>query len=384
VPYDQPEARERSLRAAREQASAYVDGEVSWSAERFVVTLSLHRADGRQLGEASGQGRGLYEAVRAAMAPLVAQGILPRADLLEPEISEWARTSDVDAALAVTDLNFAFAHNAGGLNEECAAFERMSPKVRELGVEGRLLCAYVLGQPLPALQLNERDRAPGAVTAQIRLRHAFSQQMEPTSPQYLRGLLESETSPRAQSVIAGTLSCLLGASDPQGAREMAIRAVRSDPKNLEGGLCTPWEQLAAQVRTRPLAEDTVPAMQTWQPWNSYAWLEPAFHPGIVTRADLPLLWRAHKLSPLDAQIADKLSSGLLAIGEEAGAQGVAATLSKGTLPLHRLEIELITTRIEASNAGFGAALEHALRARDRKSTRLNSSHNPASRMPSSA
>jgi DNA-directed RNA polymerase subunit alpha len=39
---------------------------------------------------------------------------------------------------------------------------------------------------------------------------------------------------------------------------------------------------------------------------------------------------------------------------------------------------------EPLERGFGLTLGNALRRVDRKSTRLNSSHNPASRMPSSA
>ena len=47
-------------------------------ATEFRVSLVLRRPDGAELGRGAGSGRGLYEAVRAAMTPLVAAGALPR------------------------------------------------------------------------------------------------------------------------------------------------------------------------------------------------------------------------------------------------------------------------------------------------------------------
>jgi hypothetical protein len=193
------------------------------------------------------------------------------------------------------------------------------------------------------------------VATRVRILRSLRQQARPAHVD-LRALFQREATPRGRSLIDVIESCHLGATDPQAAREWARIAVQSEPKNPEGGWCTPWEQLLTLERNTQDADSVVRAMQAWLPWNSYAWLEPGFKSDGRDPAALPLLRRASLLSPFDAQIAGKYAGSLLTSGDRVAARGVGAELRKGGLPLHDMESELILARVEASEARFGAAL----------------------------
>lgn len=360
-PYGAADARTRSLAAARRRAHAVLDGQVTWSSSGFTVELSLQHPDGEELASATGSGRGLVEAVRAAMTPLVGPSQLPQAATLTPAVAPWARTTDPATSLAAIDLTMAFAHNAGGLGEECQRFAALGARTGELGEEGRWLCAYVLGRPTPEVRLRLEDPSPAGLATHLRLNYLLRRSAPPDAAARLQEIFASEPTPRGRALAAVSASCILGASDPRAARELAIQAVQSEPKNPEGGLCNPWEQLMTLERDSAAAASTLRAMQAWVPWNGYAWLETGFAAGGHAPQDRALLRRAYLLSPLDAQIADTLASAELAAGDRAAARGIALALRSGGLPLHQVASDLLLVRIEASEARFGAALERARR-----------------------
>ncbi|HEX7841262.1 MAG TPA: hypothetical protein VF469_27480, partial [Kofleriaceae bacterium] len=359
-PYGAPAARELSVAAARQRAQAYLDGEVTRSAAGFSVTLSLDRPDGAEIRSSTGSGRGLYEAVRSAMTPLVRPDLIPKPRALEPEIARWSRTESVDDALGVLDLTFAFAHNAGGLPDECRRFDALSARVHELGPEGRQQCALTLGQPDPGIVLDDSDRSDAAVATRIRINHTLHPG-DPPGTFDLRALFEREPSPWGKSFAAAIESCLLGFPDPEAALEWARLAVENAPNNPEGGTCNPWEQLTTLERDTVGAGGAVRAMRAWLPWNSYAWLAPGFSAGASDPAALRMLRRARALSPLDANIADLFVTSLLSSGDREEASGVAIDLRRGGLWLHEVESELILVRVETSKAQFGKAFDRARR-----------------------
>jgi len=360
-PYGKLDAVEKSVTAARQRAQAYLDGEVIWSRAGFAVTLSLRRADGSEIKSSAGRGRGLYEAVRSAMTPLVGPGQIPKASELEPEIAAWSRTKNVDDALGVLDLTFAFAHNAGGLPDECRRFDELSPRVRELGPEGQWMCDYILGRggPTPNVELDASDRSTAGIATRIRINHLINRKSDPDDLATLHATFEREPTPRGRSLLAATESCLVGSTNPQAALEMAIVAVRSEPKNPEGGACNPWDQLMGLERQGQGADGTpLRAMQAWVPWSSYAWLEPGFVAGGGS-AMLASVRRAYVLSPFDAQLAGILAGRLLESRERAAAREVAEALRAGGLLLHEVESNLLLVRVEASETRFRAAYERA-------------------------
>jgi|GEM_PF-551248 len=358
-PFGQLGARERSLAAAQQRAQAYLDGDVRWADQRFLVTLVLRATDGNVIASSSGDGRALYEAVRAATTGLVRDDAIPRAPVLEPGAAAWARTGEVDAALASLDLTFAFAHNAGQLPDECQRFERSAAQLRDLDAEGRYLCAYTLGRPTPDIRLDASDRDDVGAATRIRIAHSLLQTEHAGDASFIHAMRTREATPRGRSLLAVTESCLIGSTDPATARELAIVAVQADPSNPDGGWCNPWEQLTTLERDTPSAVASVSAMQAWLPWNSYAWLETGYEAD--SPAALAMLRRAYLLSPFDTQIAGTLAGSLLASGDRAAARGVALALEAGGLPVHEVGSNLLLVRIETSEAHFGAALARARR-----------------------
>jgi hypothetical protein len=365
-PYGRAGARDRSLAAAAQRAQAYLDGDVGAGPDGFTVTLSLRRADRGEIDRAVGRGRGLYEAVRSAMTPLIGPGKIPRADALDPAIAAWARTSNVDDALGAVDLGFGFAHNAGDLPAECKRFDALAPRIGELGLEGQWLCGYTLGQAVPRVERASiarfADPSPAAVAIRIRIDHVANATSTLADAERLHAMRATEPTARGRAQLAAIESCVLTAVRPQIARDLALLAVQSEPKNPEGGLCNSWEQLIALDSDTSEADATWRAMQAWAPWNSYAWLEKRFTAGARDPDALPMLRRAYALSPFDTQIAGELAGSYIARGDRAGARGIALALRGGGLVVHEVGSELLAIRVDISEARFRRALEAAQRA----------------------
>ena len=167
-----------------------------------------------------------------------------------------------------------------------------------------------------------------------------------------------------RSLLAATESCLVQSTEPERAREMALQAVREEPKNPDGQFCNPWGQLLAVTRDTSSAGGVVRAMQAWEPWDSNGWLMEAARPGDASTA-LAYARRAYVLSPLDTNVADLLAEKLLSTGEREETRNIAAALAveRRKYPVHLVESDfLLFVRIEASQAHFGAALTRARRA----------------------
>ncbi|WP_437900392.1 protein kinase domain-containing protein [Sorangium sp. So ce124] len=361
-PYAAPEARARSVEAARRRAAAHIDGEVVRDGAAFRVALRLHGPDGAEITRAQGAGRALFEAVREAMTPMVRAGHLPRAARLDPAVAEFSRAGDVDGALALLDLSMAMVHNAGGLAEECARVEAQGGALAEMGPGERYRCAFVLGLPAPAIALPPAEAAsPGAFAARARIDQLAHRVDDPALAAELVRRFEQEPSSWGRSTLASTASCLLQPFDAGRAAELSLLSVQIEPKNPTGEFCAPWVQLATVTRGTASAESALRAMQAWAPWDGYAWLLEEPLPDDAGRA-LAFARRAHALSPLDAYVADVLAGRLLAIGARSEARGIALALAAGGYPSQRVESELLLLRVEASEARFGAALARATRA----------------------
>jgi hypothetical protein len=357
--YDDPGQRERSIAAARSRAQAYLDGAVTWSPRGFHVAISLHRPDGTEISHSEGDGRGLYEAVRSAMTRLIGSGLVPKASRLEPEIAAWSRTRDVDAALAMLDLRLAMSHLAGGLDAECARFaDKVSGEVGELGPALRWQCAYTLGLPAPPVELDASDPSPAAVATRIRIRHFVRHVDDPGDLERLHELFDLETTSWGKSLLAATESCLAQAKDSKRAYDLALTAVRQEPKNPDGQVCDPWGQLMTMAQDNENPEGAPRAMEAWAPWNGIALLMQG-QAAPTPEAALRPLRRAYQLSPFDMQVAVALADKLLAANKPEDARQIALEVKSGGYPVHSLASELILLRVEARGAKFESAIERA-------------------------
>jgi hypothetical protein len=358
-PFAAPDARDRSLAAARARAAAFVDGSVTRDGAGFRLAVTLRAADGRALGEVEGRAPGLPGAVREAMGRLP----IPRAAALDPEIAAFSRAADVDAALALLDVQLAMAAHGGKLADDCARLEQHAASIAEMGPGERWRCAYILGHPLPRVDPPQLDEpAPGPLAGRARVALMLDERADFRAvAARLREAYAREAGGFARSMLASTESCLVQGPDPERARALSLLAVKADPKNPDGQNCNPWGQLLTVAGDTGSAGPVTRAMQAWSPWNSNAWSAEAAATADPARA-LAFARRAYALSPLDASVADTLADRLLAGGDRAEARGVALALAAGSAPVHRAESDLLLVRIDASEARFAAALARARRA----------------------
>lgn len=363
-PYSGQDVRERAIAAARDRASVFADGKVIRETSGFRVELRLRAPSGEEIGRGEGTGRALYEAVRAAMAPLVEAGALPTAAGLDQGVSDLTRAPDVAGALALHDLSFALAQNAGSVSEECARVDARAADLPELGPGERFRCAYTLGLPAPRVELPPSNpgplASPGALAARARVRLMAHKDSDPALAAELTRLLAAETTPLGRSTLAATASCLLQAGSPERARELALLAIQAEPRNTAGEWCAPWIQAAVVTQGTASAAAVLRALRAWAPWDGYGWLYGALLPGDPAWA-LAQARRAYVLSPLDTYVADVLGDKLLASGAREEARSVATAIAAGGFPVHRVESDLLLLRVEASQARFGAALSRAKR-----------------------
>ncbi len=362
-PYGEPQARARTLEAARKRATAYVDGQVIKEREGFHITLTLRKADDTEIARTEGRGRALYEAVRQAMTPLVTGSHLPKAAALDPAYAEWSRARSVDGAIALLDVTLAIHHNAGTLADECADLQRRADDIAEMGPVERWRCAYTLGVvPAPTVFLSpDPSSSPGALAVHARFDEMTTGTLDSKQLPKLREYFDQEKSSLGRSTIATTLSCMLEASEPDQAVNYAHIAVRADPRNLIGEFCAPWKQLLSMTRDTASVESVIAARQAWLPWDPNAWLASAIGRGNPKDA-IVYARRAYTLAPFDAYIVDTLADKLLSQGEREEVRNVALATSAGGYPVHSVESNLLFSRVEASIAHFGAALSRARQA----------------------
>jgi serine/threonine protein kinase len=356
-PYADPGARLRTLEAARRSASAYIDGKVTRDGEGFGVAIVL-RSGERELARTQGHGRALFEAVREAMQPLIDDGLLPTASTLDPAVADFSQARDPAAALALLDLSMAMVNNAGEVAAECDKVDHLGDRVGEMRSSEQFLCAYTRGLPLPDVPASAPgDTSPGGVATRARLQHIAQRGDDRQRIEDISRLFDAERSAWGRSALAATASCLLQASDPQRAADMARRAVQAEPKNPTGESCAPWVQLVTVTQGNSSAASAARAMQAWAPWDGYGWMFDQ-NDGPTS---LAYARRAYVLSPLDTQVASVLVDKLLAQGAREEARGIELSLESGRSPAHRLASESLRVRIDASEAKFRAALDRAQR-----------------------
>jgi eukaryotic-like serine/threonine-protein kinase len=347
-------ARARSLEAARRRADAYVDGKVEREPSgRFRVSLSFHRSDAAELARTEKTGRALYEAVREAMTPLVADGLLPRADHLDPTVADFSRTGDVDRALLLVDTWLAVVQNAGTLPEECKEIEAKKGDLGDMGPVKSHVCAFTLGLAPPAVdwsKLPEEPSSRGGIAARALLEH-FVQSNDRRKDQLVE-LYDREQTPWGRSILAATASCLLQSSDPETASRMALRAVQAEPTNQTGDFCRPWGQAGVMTTGTFSWASIVRTRQAWQPMEARAW---------VSEPGLPIEYarRAYVLSPYATDMASSLADLLLRSDKPEEVRKIALDLADQKKPVHVLESEHLLLRLEASELRFGAALQMA-------------------------
>jgi serine/threonine protein kinase len=150
-------ARDRSLAAARQRATAYIDGEVNVTPRGLSLSLSLRTADGREIGHGDGNGAALFLAVRAATSPLVGPSLLPRSVDADPSLTPWTRIGTSHAAGGF----FNYMHGIHGPTapDECS---RVEGRGRDLAGQAAVFRARCLQTRVETAAVPARRIAPRA------------------------------------------------------------------------------------------------------------------------------------------------------------------------------------------------------------------------------
>jgi hypothetical protein len=344
--------RDTALEAARRRGAIVFDGEVGREEGKFRVRLRRDSPDGAPVFE----GPSLYEAIRSALDEEEKRGRLTRASSLEPAWAEWSRARDVAGALALLDFVYALAQNARALEPTCRAVEATPGIEDSMRQFARWQCAYTRG--IRAAEPQFRATSPGQVALLARVAHAVARRDPPETIAAVKRLLDREPSALGRSTLAATLSCLLQATDPEGAARFARRAVKEDPRNLLGDFCAPWGQILVTTSDTASSAAAANAMRAWAPWDSSGWYWP---PG-ASSGSIELTRHAYQLSPLDTNVANLFVDRLLAAGRREEARSIALSLSTGPDPVHRLASELIQVRLDSMEGRLAGSLGRALRA----------------------
>ncbi len=361
-PYSDSESRERTLTSARARSAIFADGKVVRSHQGFRVDITLRYPHGGEFRRASGSGRALYEAVRAAMNLLVESGGLPMASSLDPRVADFLGAKNIPAALLLHDLTFALAQNAGSVQTECAHVEAAHADFPELAPGEKFRCAYTLGLATQAVNVPRADSTSmGALAARARVLLMTRKESDIAVAAELSRQIVTESTPLGRSVLAATASCLYQATNPERARELALLSIQADPRNTAGEWCAPWIQAGVVTQGTTSAAAVLRAQRAWAPWDAYGF---AYAVPLQTDPSFALSFarRAYTLSPFDTFIARTLADQLLSAGAREEARGIALAVGTGGYPVHKLESELLLLRADASQARFGTALSRAQKA----------------------
>jgi|JI10StandDraft_1071094.scaffolds.fasta_scaffold07750_8 tRNA A-37 threonylcarbamoyl transferase component Bud32 len=341
-------ARQRSLEAARRQA-AYLDGKVQATAGGFRVELALYGPRGALGAPSQGEGVALIDAVRAAMAPMIATGALPWAAVADPTIGDYVGAAGLPTQLELLDLTLGFAQNAGQVGRACAAF-LAEPRASTLRLDfARHECAYTLGYRSPPVVLPAAVATDGERALRARIEHMVHRRDDVSARDALTTAYALATTSWARSTIATTLSCLWETEDVERATSWSLLAIEAEPKNPIGEWCAPWEQLTAVTAGGARQGQVAIAGQGWRPWHPYHWW-------LATGPVGGGAERAYLLAPFNTVVATAWYDALLAAGRLGDAHRVAARLATGEAPVQRLQAAIFAARLDVAEARFVEAL----------------------------
>jgi serine/threonine protein kinase len=351
-PFGSPGARERSLRAARERADAYLDGAVEKSADGFALALRLHARDGREIARSEARGRVLFEVAEQAVGALVAAGALPAASaVLDPVLREAMPPGPVGVELARID-------------------ERITLRTRD-ALDTRAECDRALARSdlTPSLDayLREVCGRPGKAAATV-LDRSSPYKLAGSSWRYAREHPEADVVALAQeldllrasapsaalrSLIAGCEAELwLVRGDKERARALLVTAVEDRPRMAQS-----IRQLEVLTAGTTASAAVARLRAAWEPDASAAWYDLAQPFGEADPARAELLSRAHHLGEdSGAFFGVDLARTLLARGRREEARAIGSRYATGTEARHRVG-EYVLALVDLDEGVFGRALD---------------------------
>ena len=355
-PFANPEARAKTMAAARSRAAAWLDGEVREEHPRLVVSLVLRKADGSEVARGAGSQTELNLAVRDAVDQLVAARAIPAQPALDPTYANWSSSRDVPAALAAFDLGQELTVLAS-VDAECA---RAMPLRQRMEADWLAVGSLCKGEG-DGVQPPALDRTSAASFART------VAWFPALGPDHDRKALaaeaakwrEGEPDPFGQRMLARLEATLAYAGgDHAHARRVALAAVQDVPSDPDL-----WNTLhQASYRMHGHAA-TARAWAAWAPEEPEAWNSLVYSDKFETHAQrIAVLDRVLVLSSDHPQYAINLAGMMLDAGMRERVRALAAHLvMQGAT--RKVARELIEGLVEASEGRLGAASDrwsHAL------------------------
>lgn len=361
-PYAAPDARSRSLAAARARGTAYFDGSVSRTRTGFKVVLELRDATARLQQSGEGEGPGLHSAVRAAMDHFVASGALAVAPALLPEVAEWEGLRDPQLYRMVHDRHLGEMTN----EDQTRALAELEPRAAELGTmwtEIQATLADETGSGWALITIPEIDRSSPAAfarTAPLRMQLLGGGGSVELAEEASR-LAAAEPSLAGRAALNLAEAQLRGNTDSGRAAALVLAAVADDPTG-------PGLALLQQYSSGAARSSGAHALAAWQPADANAWNSLA-----ITDVNMGYegFRRAQALGTRSPVYAVHLSMWLIdqerrdetrALVADMVSRSATAPGPEGQVGVRLVASELILAQIEASEAQIGAAIDRIERA----------------------
>jgi hypothetical protein len=319
--YESSGARNQSVEAARKRGGRWIDGHLDRTSAAYNVGATLRDASGKALASGDGHAPELFEAVRDALAPILA-ALGPPSEEETKVMREWLDVGSADEAQDLFDVRTSIlVEDTVSLKAACAAAEKrgsLSPRVAYLvkSMCVRKLRTGTVGDPPPALD----ESTPGAL---ITTALALGTQGGPASVRERAAKLEAarEATPSMEgkarlSAAAAELYNMIG---DDRARVLARMSWQQSPKAYDWRTSA-WHRWAFASEGDASLHAT---LLVWQPWEPISQTSGGMH-GVRLDASAPTTWshRAYLLCPR-GYYANYYGEELLQIGKIEQARNVA-------------------------------------------------------------
>jgi len=353
-PYAAPDARARSIDAAKKLGPRFVDGRVEVTAQGLAIDVRIVQDD-RVLASAHGEARHLTRAVSQAIDRLVADRAVEPASAPATAVAWWAGASTIPAAMAVYDFNLATMLRL----DIAEALARVEARAADLRPEV-LPILRVAADPSKASELAKALPPPDDTNDLGRywssgVRITFGPEAERgAEADRLAALRAGLTDPMALAVITNTEAGIrLGLGQVDGTRELVLGLVERHPRAAD------WRLLSWVAWQTPWAAASSRVNGGWAPADPDAWAQieanlkdpppeerlKFYLRTVLLAPDVPI-WNVH------------LTRLFIRAGQPVRARSFAARMA-GAGPERAGTAELMLAIVEGSEGALGSAAARA-------------------------
>ncbi len=343
-PFGAPDARERTLQAAKQRASAYVDGRVVRTPGGYEVSLRvIESASGSSSATFEGRGVRLFAATDEALEGLVKAGVIPTQPL-DPEV---VRVYDIRTASAGWVFDDNVPHE--DVDAVCA---RAAQHVNDLGAAAGTLhdCAGKGGLPKKPPVLAPTTVGTLAMTTLANVGEAeVLAKARPLLEEKLRG----ETFPAGRVLLIEALAIARSGQSarPEEIEQLMMEALRASPRAVDWPLVMMFSTPQSRVAMARAAH-AWNAREPFPAWVNF---------GLDDAASLPFYRRSWELRSFAGDVLTMYAKAAILTGRREEASALAGACLTGPAPYRPLG-EAISARLDIEDGRFLAGQKRLLAA----------------------